>query len=123
MKALSIQVALLAAIVISLFLLIDEGSGHNFTLEFHGMDSLDIEYIAIEGDVGKVLYLAENLEFDPIGEIRIDSYTAEASGYLSVSIHTSSGQTYSLNDMPFKTGETNYVIKNGTKLNYVKAHW
>lgn len=123
MKAILIQVALLVAFAIGLSFLFNGDSEYNYSLEFHGMEALDIEYISIEGDSGLVLHLAEKVGFDPMEGIRVDTFSAQASGYVNVSIHTQSGQTYSLNDMPFKSGKTNYIIKNGSELTYVKAHW
>lgn len=87
------------------------------------MESLDVKYISIQGSNGTLLYLGDVMEFDPIAALEITTFSAEESGYVDVSVHTQSGDTYSVLEMPYKSGKTNYVVKNGNKLSYVKAHW
>lgn len=123
MKVKLILIAVFTVFVTVAFYFSAQNAEYSYSLEFQGMESLDIKYISVQGSNGTILFLADDMEFDPIGGLEIMTFSAEETGYVDVSVHTQGGETYSVLEMPYKSGKTNYIVKSGNKLAYVKAHW
>ncbi|WP_147302665.1 hypothetical protein [Thalassotalea euphylliae] len=122
-KEFFIGVLLTLVVVFVINFFISDEKDDRFRLMFSGFNNNEIQRITLNIEDSTLDFVNPKLEFPPVNKQTLTFVVPSETGTINLTVVTNSGAKYSLSDIPYKSGKSNYITKQENSIIYVKAHW